>query len=74
MHGLLKKKKLGYQPFTGNPNEQLQIKVKNGVVYSKFLKYKYKLPEGAQLERFNFSFSVFLQSQETGLRYLHPYG
>lgn len=52
---ILKREKLGYQPFTGNPNEQLQIKVKNGVVYSKFLKYKFKLPEGAQLECFNYN-------------------
>lgn len=51
----LQKNKLGYQPFTGNPNEQLEIKVKNGVVYSKFLKYKFKLPEGAQLELFNYN-------------------
>ena len=57
----LKREKLGYQPFTGNPNEQLQIKVKNGVVYSKFLKYKFKLPEGAQLERFNYN-SVWLDN------------
>lgn len=57
----LKRKKLGYQPFTGNPNEQLEIKVKNGVVYSKFLKYKFKLPEGAQLERFNYN-SVWIDN------------
>ena len=51
--------KLGYQPFSGNPNEQLEIKVKNEVVYSKFLRYKFRLPKGAQLERFNYN-SVWL--------------
>lgn len=52
---LFKKTKIGYKPLSGDPNKQLEIKVKNDVLYSKFLKYRFRLPDGARLERFSYN-------------------
>lgn len=52
--GLFSKPKLGFKPLTGSPAEQIIVKEKNGYIYSKFLNYKFKIPENGKVTYYTY--------------------
>lgn len=52
--GIFSKERLGYKPLEGSPKEQIKVLEKNGYIYSKFLNYKFKIPDGAKISYYEY--------------------